>query len=155
MSEAQCLAASADWLLRRRQRDSTMTRYATTFLAVAALGCASQAWAQKPQPTLLTNGELKTLLSKGLTVKMTGSDRSTTAARTGTAVYQQDGTARFNEGPTTTTHIGSWKIDGDKFCTNYTALGRECFNVQKTGNTTYKLIPLDGLLGATWEVSKK
>src|SRR5689334_15949920 len=93
----------------------------TTFLAAAMLGCAAHASAQKPQPTL-SNAELKTLLSKGLNVKVTGTERTSTAARTGTAVYQKDGTARFNEGPTTTTLIGSWKIDGNKFCTNYTAL---------------------------------
>ena len=47
------------------------------------------------------------------------------------------------------------KIDGNKFCTNYTAAGSGCFHVQKTGATTYKLIPLDGLLEGTWEVLKK
>ena len=70
----------------------------TTFLAAAMLGCAAHASAQKPQPTL-SNAELKTLLSKGLNVKVTGTERTSTAARTGTAVYQKDGTARFNEGP--------------------------------------------------------
>jgi hypothetical protein len=50
--------------------------------------------------------------------------------------------------------IGSWKIDGSKFCTNYTALGSGCFNLQKTGEKTYKLIPLDGLLEGTWEILK-
>jgi hypothetical protein len=132
-----------------------MKTHLTTFLAVAILGGASHAWAQKPQPTVLTNAQLKALLSKGLTVKITGADRPNTAARTGTAVYQQDGTVRFNEGASTTTHIGSWRIDGDKFCTKYTNLGSGCFNVQKTGETTYKLIPLDGLLEGTWEVGKK
>ena len=131
-----------------------MDRHVTTFIAVAVLGSASCAWAQKPAP-VMTNGELKTLLSNGLTVKVTGEDRPTTASRTGTAVYQKDGTARFNEGPTTTTLIGSWKIDGNKFCTNYTSVGSGCFNVQKTGANTYKLIPLDALIGATWEVAKK
>lgn len=132
-----------------------MNRRLTTLLAVAALGCTSQAWAQKPQPAVLTNGELKTLLSNGLTVRVTGEDRPTTASRTGTAVYQKDGTARFNETAASNALIGSWKIDGNKFCTNYTSVGSGCFNVQKTGAATYKLIPLDGLLGATWEVAKK
>jgi len=132
-----------------------MNRHLTTLLAVAVLGCATHAWAQKPAPAVLTNAQLKALLSKGLTVRITGADRNTAAPRTGTAVYQKDGTARFNEGPATTTVIGSWKIDGNKFCTDYTAVGKGCFNVQKTGSNTYKLIPLDGLLEGTWEVMKK
>jgi|SRR6185436_1277601 len=132
-----------------------MTRHLTTFLAVAMLGSASHAWAQKAPPAVLTNAQLKTLLSNGMTAKITGADRPNTAARTGTAVYQKDGTVRFNEGAATTTHIGSWRIDGNKFCTKYTNLGSGCFNVQKTGESTYKLIPLDGLLEGTWQVVKK
>jgi len=132
-----------------------MNRHLTTFLAVAMLGYASHAWAQKPQPTVLSNAQLKALLSKGLTVRITGADRPNTAARKGTAVYQKDGTVRFNEGAATTTHIGSWRIEGNRFCTKYTNLGSGCFNVQKIGESTYKLIPLDGLLEGTWEVVKK
>ena len=132
-----------------------MTRHLTTIIAVTLLGSACHAWAQKPQPTVLTNAQLKALLSKGMTAKITGADRANTAARTGTAVYQKDGTVRFNEGAATTTHIGSWRIEGNKFCTKYTNLGSGCFNVQKTGETTYKLIPLDGLLEGTWDVVKK
>ena len=132
-----------------------MNRHLTTFLAVAMLGCASHAWAQKPQPTVLTDAQLKALLSNGMTARITGADRPNSASRTGTAVYQKDGTVRFNEGAATTTHIGSWRIDGNKFCTKYTNLGSGCFHVQKTGDTTYKLIPLDGLLEGTWEVVKK
>jgi hypothetical protein len=133
-----------------------MNRNLTTFLAVAMLGCAGHAWAQKPQPTVLTNAQLKTLLSKGLSVRITGADRPNTAARTATAVYQKDGTVRLNEGAATATHIGSWRIESNKFCTKYTGnFGSGCFNVQKTGESTYKLIPLDGLLEGTWEVVKK
>ena len=132
-----------------------MNRHLTTFLAFAMFGCASHALAQKPQPTVLTGAQLKTLLSNGLTVRISGADRPNTAKRSGTAVYQKDGTVRFNEGAATTTHIGSWRIDDNKFCTKYTNLGSGCFNVQKTGDTTYKLIPLDGLLEGTWEVVKK
>ena len=121
----------------------------TAILTFAVLGSA---WAQKP--TVLTNAQLKALLSKGVTVKVTGAARANTAARTSTAVYQRDGTARLNEGSNTNTVIGSWKIDGNKFCTNYTALGSGCFNLQKTGDKTYRLIPLDGLLEGTWEVVK-
>jgi hypothetical protein len=134
-----------------------MNRNLTTFLAVAILGCAGHVWAQKPQPAaVLTNAQLKTLLSNGLTVRITGTDRPNTAARTGTAVYQKDGTVRFNEGAATVTHIGSWRIEDNKFCTKYSGnLGSGCFNLQKTGEATYKLIPLDGLLEGTWELVKK
>jgi hypothetical protein len=131
-----------------------MDRHLTALLAVAMLG-ASHAWAQAPQPTVLTNAQLKALLSNGLSVRITGADRPNTAARTGSAVYQKDGTARFNEGAATTTHTGSWRIEDNKFCTKYQRLGSGCFNVQKTGETTYKLIPLDGLLEGTWDVVKK
>ena len=133
-----------------------MKRHLTTFLAVAMLGLVSHAAAQKPQPAVLTNAQLKTLLSNGLNVKITGADRPNTASRTATAVYQKDGTVRLNEGPATPARIGSWRIDGNKFCTKYSGgLGSGCFNVQKTGDSTYKLIPLDGLLEGTWEIVKK
>ena len=133
-----------------------MTRNLTTFLAVAIIGGAGHAWAQKPQPSVLTNEQLKALLSKGLTVRITGADRPNTAARTATAVYQKDGTVRLNEGAATATHIGSWRIEDNRFCTKYSGnFGSGCFNVQKLGERTYKLIPLDGLLEATWEVVKK
>jgi tartrate dehydratase alpha subunit/fumarate hydratase class I-like protein len=131
-----------------------MKRYLTTLVAVAILGCAGHAFAQKPAANVLTGDQLKALLSKGVTVKVTGAARANTAARTSTAVYQRDGTARLNEGSNTNTVIGSWKIDGNKFCTSYTALGSGCFNLQKTGDKTYKLLPLDGLLEGTWEVVK-
>src|SRR5262245_4502291 len=58
--------------------EGLMKRHLTTFFAVAMLGCAGHAWAQKPQPTVLTNAQLKALLSKGLTVKITGADRPNT-----------------------------------------------------------------------------
>jgi hypothetical protein len=133
-----------------------MKRHLTTFLALALAGLVSHAWAQKAQPAVLTNAQLKTLLSSGLSVRITGAERPNTASRTATAVYQKDGTVRLNEGPATPTRIGSWRIDGNKFCTKYSGgLGSGCFNVQKTGDTTYKLIPLDGLLEGTWEVQKK
>jgi hypothetical protein len=133
-----------------------MKRHLTTLLAVAMLGGIGHAWAQKAQPAVLTNAQLKTLLANGLNVTITGAERPNTASRTATAVYQKDGTVRLNEGPATPTRIGSWRIDGNKFCTKYSGgLGSGCFNVQKTGDSTYKLIPLDGLLEGTWEVQKK
>src|SRR5262245_14032542 len=132
-----------------------MKRHLATVLTVAMLGCASHAWAQKPQPTVLTNAQLKTLLSNGMTVRITGADRANTAKRSGTAVYQKDGTVRFNEGAATTTHIGSWRIEDNKFCTKYTNLGSGCFNVQQIGDSRYKLIPLDGLLEGTWDIVNK
>jgi len=132
-----------------------MKRYLTTLAAVAFLGCAGHALAQqKSQPNVLTNAQLKTLLSNGISVRVTGVDRANTAPRSGTATYQKDGTARAKLGPASPDLIGSWKIDGNKFCTNYTSAGSGCFNVQKTGDKTYKLIPLDGLLEENWEVLK-
>ena len=124
----------------------------TALMFVAMLGGIGHAWAQKP--AVLGNAQLKALLSNGLTVRITGVDRSNTAPRSGTAVYQKDGTARYNDTPTAATQIGSWRIEGNKFCTRYTSAGSGCFNLQKTGDKTYKLIPLDGLLEGTWEVVK-
>ena len=131
-----------------------MKTHLTTFLAVAMLGCAAQPLAQekKAKPALLTNAQLKALLGNGMTATITGRDQPKTAPRSGTVVYQKDGTARFNEGAATRTHIGSWKIDGNKFCTNYTEYGSGCFNIQKTGENKYRMIPLDGLLESHWEV---
>lgn len=128
----------------------------TTLLAVSVLGFAGHALAQqkKAQPNVLTNAQLKTLLANGMTARITGVAQPKTAPRSGTVVYQKDGTARFNEGAATRTYIGSWRIDGNKFCTNYTEFGKGCFNIQKTGENTYRMIPLDGLLEGNWEVQQ-
>ena len=126
----------------------------TVLMAILTFAILGSAWAQKPQPTVLTNAQLKTLLSNGINVRVTGIDRANTASRSGTAAYQKDGTARARLGPASPEQIGSWKIDGNKFCTSYTSAGSGCFNVQKTGDKTYKLIPLDGLLEENWEVLK-
>jgi len=132
-----------------------MNRHLTTLLVVAMLGGASHAWAQKPAAAVLSEAQLKALLSGGMTAKITGAARPNTASRTGTVTYQKNGTARFSEGAATPDHIGSWRIEGNKFCTKYTDLGSGCFNVQKLGETRYKLVPLDGLLESTWDVTKK
>jgi hypothetical protein len=132
-----------------------MKRYLTTLAMVASLGCAGHAFAQqKLQQNALTNAQLKTLLSNGISVRVTGVDRAGTAPRSGTAGYQKDGTARAKLGPASPEVVGSWKIDGNKFCTNYTSAGSGCFNLQKTGDKTYKLIPLDGSLEENWEILK-
>jgi len=126
----------------------------TLLMAILTFAMLGSAWAQKPQPTVLTSGQLKTLLSNGMNVRVTGVDRANTAPRSGTASYQKDGTARAKSSPASPELIGSWKIDGNKFCTSYTSVGSGCFNVQKTGDKTYKLMPLDGLLEENWEVLK-
>lgn len=132
-----------------------MKRNLTALVAVATLGCTGHAFAQqKSQPNVLTNAQLTTMLSNGISVRVTGVDRANTAPRSGTAGYQKDGTARARPSPAAPELIGSWKIDGNKFCTNYTSVGSGCFNVQKTSDKTYKLIPLDGLLEENWEVLK-
>jgi len=63
--------------------------------------------------------------------RLSSPTRTNTASRTGSAVYQKDGTARLNESPTSNTLIGSWRIENNKFCTKYTRLGDGCFNLQK------------------------
>ena len=88
-----------------------MRKPLTTLLAVAILGCTSQpqpAAAQTPRQKYLTQEELKALLSKKLTVRVTGAARPSTAPRSGTSVFEPDGTARFFEGNATL--IGSWRI---------------------------------------------
>src|SRR3954467_9349670 len=118
-----------------------MKRNLTALVALAIVGCVSLASAQGSKPTFLTNGELKALLSKKLTVKVTGTtaERPGTASRTGTSIYEPDGTARLNEG--NVSEIGSWRIEENRFCTRFSRAGNGCYNVQKTGAAAYNLVP--------------
>lgn len=120
----------------------------TGLLVVAMLGCASPAWAQKPQPTYLTNAELKALLSDTMTARFRGWYN-----RSGTAVFQKDGTARLDAAGGVL--VGSWKLEGNKICTNYTSLGPGCQYLEKTGANTYRVVPDNGDSPGTFEMVQK
>ena len=119
-----------------------MARFVMALLAFVTLSASAQ---QKGE-TFLTEKELRTLMSQTLTVDFFGYNRR------GTGVYQKDGTVRLNS--TNWTAVGSWKIEGNKLCTNYTEVGSGCNKLQKTGANSYKLIPDDGSTPGTWEVKK-
>src|SRR5688572_27047773 len=92
------------------------------------------AWSQPGGAKFLTHEELKTLLS-GTTIVQFNAGRSR-----GTGIYAQDGTARLDWG--TGGAKGTWRIDGDKFCTTYPGIRRgyeTCNNLQKTGEKSYTL----------------
>lgn len=122
-----------------------MKKHLTKFLAVAMLGCAGHASAQAPKPNYLTNAELKALLSDTITVRFQNWYK-----RSGTGVFQKDGTARLDA--SAGVMVGSWKIDGNKICTNYTSVGPGCQYLEKTGPTTYRVVPDNGDPAGTFEM---
>lgn len=115
-------------------------------LIVAMLGCTGHALAQKPK--YLTNAELKALLSDTTTVRF-----QRWYNRSGTGVFQKDGTARLDAAGGVL--VGSWKIEGNKICTNYTSLGPGCQYLEKTGATTYRVVPDNGDPAGTFEMVRK
>ena len=120
----------------------------TALLIVAMLGCTGHAMAQQKKPTYLTNAELKAWLSDTVTVRFTGWYN-----RSGTGVFQKDGTARLDAAGGVM--VGSWKIDGNKICTNYTSVGPGCQYLEKTGATTYRVVPDNGDKPGTFEMVQK
>jgi hypothetical protein len=124
-----------------------MKRILTTLLTVAMLGWAGYASAQAKKPTYLTNAQLKALMSGTVTVRF-----ANWYNRSGTGVFQKDGTARLdNKGGVM---VGSWKIDGNKICTNYSSVGAGCQYLEKTGATTYRVVPDNGDPAGTFEMVK-
>jgi hypothetical protein len=119
-------------------------------VVLLGLLAAGAALAQESRPTFLTHEELKALLSGTRIVQFnTGRSR-------GTGIYAQDGTAQVDWG--TGGAKGTWRIDGDKFCTTYPGLRRgyeTCNNLQKTGERSYTLFfTSDGSLNGTWQIEK-
>jgi len=124
-----------------------MKRILTTLLTVAMLGWAGYASAQAKKSTYLTNAQLKALMSGTVTVRF-----ANWYNRSGTGVFQKDGTARLdNKGGVM---VGSWKIDGNKICTNYSSVGAGCQYLEKTGATTYRVVPDNGDPAGTFEMVK-
>ncbi len=110
---------------------------------------ASVALAQ--QQNFLAHEELKALLSSTRTVAFTAG----TSAR-GTGIYSPDGIARLDGG--TWSAKGTWRIDGNRFCTTYPGIRRgyeTCSNLQKTGENRYNLyFSTDGTKNGTWAIEK-
>ena len=84
-----------------------MKRNLTALLTVAMLGWAGYASAQAKKADYLTNAQLKALLSDTITVRFTRWYN-----RSGTGVFQKDGTARLDAAGGVM--VGSWKIEGNK-----------------------------------------
>lgn len=108
---------------------------------------------QEPSLTFLTHNELKTLMSGTRTVSWTSSGLTGTAGLTGTGIYTQDGTAllRWDRGSAE----GTWRINGDRFCTTYPKIRRgyeTCHSLHKTGENEYKLFLPDGSFSGTWRL---
>ena len=116
------------------------------WLMVVMLGCTGHALAQKPK--YLTNAELKALLSDTTTVRF-----QRWYNRSGTGVFQKDGTARLDAAGGVM--VGSWKIEGNKICTNYTPVGPGCQYLEKTGATTYRVVPDNGDPAGIFEMVPK
>ena len=109
---------------------------------------AGAASAQEPGAKPLTHGELKELLSKTRIVQFAFGRAK------GTLVLAQDGKASVDGGSWQAK--GTWRIDGDKYCSRYPGIRRgyeTCYSVQSTGANTYKLLSTDGDV-STWLVEK-
>ena len=130
-----------------------MGKALTVLMAAAAtLGCASQPppsvrdTVQEPRPTFLTHEELKALLSRTLTVHFAG------YGQRGTGIFEKDGTARLDGG--NWRMFGSWRIEGNRFCTSYSQIGTGCYNLHQTASNSYTLFPTQGSGSSTWEVQR-
>ena len=118
---------------------------AAKLILVAAV-VAGAASAQEPK--LLAHEELKELLSTTRVMQFA------TAGAKGTAVLAQDGTARLDGG--TWQARGTWRIDGNKYCSKYPGIRRgyeTCYTIERTGEKTYKLTSTEGDIGS-WVVEK-
>ena len=128
-----------------------MRRYLTVSVTAVTLGCASQPAPDRnsleaSRVAFLTHEELKTLFANRLTVRFAWSGQS------GIAILEKDGTARVDGGNWQL--IGSWRIEGNRYCSTYTQIGSNCYNVHKTGRTSYTLFPTDGSPTGTWEIQQ-
>ena len=119
-----------------------MAKLLMALLAVVALNASAQ---DKKAATYLTNAQLKALLSDTTTVRF-----KNWYNRSGTGVFQKDGTARLDAAAGVM--VGSWKIEGNKICTNYTPVGPGCQYLEKTGATTYRVGPDNGDPAGTFEM---
>jgi len=100
---------------------------------------AGVASAQQPGTKLLSQGELKELLSKTRIVQFAFGRAK------GTLVLAQDGTVNVDGG--TFQAGGTWRINGDKYCSKYPGIRRgyeTCYAVQRTGPNSYKLESTEG-----------
>ena len=104
--------------------------------------------AQEPGTKVLSHEELKQLLSKATTLQFQ------TGRAKGTAVLAQDGTASLDGGGWQAR--GSWRIDGNRYCSKYPGIRRgyeTCYTVENTGANTYRLHSTEGDVG-TWVIEK-
>ena len=118
---------------------------ARLILLAAMVGSAL---AQEPRSDFLTHEELKALLAETKTIQFA------TGRSKGIVVLGKDGTASVDGG--TFQARGTWRIDGNKYCSKYPGIRRgyeTCYTVQKTGGSSYKLHSTDGDI-SNWVVEK-
>ena len=128
-----------------------MGKMKTASLVVLAFFLSAEAIAQQPPATFLTHEELKEFFSLARDIRNVSED----FRRSSIITYQKDGTAIVQVDTTGRTYVGTWRIDGDRLCTDYSQLGRGCYKLQKTGMNSYKTFSADtGKVSGTWEVKK-
>ena len=121
------------------------------FVVLVLVAACGEALAQERPPTFLTHEELKAFFSESRTIRII----SEQYRRSSTTTYQKDGTAIVDVDNTGYRMVGTWRIDGDQFCTKYTQVGSGCYKIQKTGVDSYKTFSAEkGTVGGTWEVKK-
>ena len=102
----------------------------------------------------MTPDELKVLISTAKSIRI-----ATQGAKVN-AIYSRDGVARVEWGTGGAT--GTWRLDGNKFCSKYPGIRRgyeTCYVFQKTGENTYNQFyadggPDDGRLIGNWVVER-
>ena len=118
---------------------------ARLILLAVMTGSAS---AQEPRPDFLTHEELKALLAEPKAIQFA------TGRSKGIVVLGKDGTASVDGG--TFQARGTWRIDGNRYCSKYPGIRRgyeTCYTVQNTGGGTYKLYSADGDI-SSWVIEK-
>lgn len=129
---------------------SVLQALAALSVAIAS-GCGTPSTpAEEPSRTYLTHDELKALLSK------TTSVRISLGRATLSGVYTPAGTATLDWGSGGAK--GTWRIDANRFCTKYPGLRRgyeSCYNFQKVAENTYNLFSTeDSSSSGTWLIEK-
>ena len=117
---------------------------------VALSGCGTGGTpSQEQSPNYLTQAQLKELFSTTRTV-------STTAGTfKGTGTFTKEGIADLVWASGSAR--GTWRIDGNKFCTKYPGLRRgyeACYSLQRTGTNTYTLYDGESGMTGTWVIQQ-
>ena len=111
-------------------------------------GCGSVGTpSQEQAPVAVTHDELKALFSRPRTIDIVAGNLKAVG------VYSPSGAAQLDWG--TGGARGTWRINGDQFCTKYPGIRRgyeNCFSVRQAGPNAYTTHEPDGSRGSTWQV---